>query len=506
VWGARMRVLSWIALCCVVRVSAAAAPDRFNFQSMHELIATHQVESVEQLLPILPAELRAHYTLVFSSRSLQDASPHSPRVILFGADGNFIITFNGERSQRGYESVETMEFSADSNTFSFREVTFTYAHNPTAPQISDPNPARCVACHDNPPRPIWDTPPVWPGVYGERYGAGLSSAELHGMRGFLVSQPTHARYQYLLDTNTLAGRDRYAINSRASYSGQSIEPPNAQLSALLATLNVRSLLSRLAERPGFSAHLNVLLAAAGDTCGSIRDFYPPAMRAALADDFRQFSARTLEADRRQALSKTMRRAGRENARMSLARPTELTALRFVAERSLGVPTQHWTLAFERGSYDLSAPPAAVTFEQALYAWLASYRSYNESDAYCAHLRRASQASLAAWYTTHTNSTQSVDSAGPADHQCEGNTAASALLQTCIACHSSAVAPQLPFCAPNLLAARLGKGHYPHGSLLDEILFRLTPRAGSERMPRGIDIDDAQQQRLERYFMDLARSR
>jgi hypothetical protein len=237
------------------------------------------------------------------------------------------------------------------------------------------------------------------------------------------------------------------------------------------------------------------------------------MRNEIADEMRQFSANTAGADRRQALSKTMRRAGRTAARTGLARPTELTALRFVAERSLGVPTRHWTLAFERGSYDLSAPPAAVTFEQALYNWLAptdpelavvaSYRTYNESDAYCAHLRRASQASLADWYTTHHNSTQSLHSGDAADNPNEKNTSAPALLQTCIACHSSDVAPRLPFSAPELLATRLREGHYPHGRLLDEILFRLTPQAGPNRMPRGIDIDGAKQHQLEHYFVDLA---
>jgi mono/diheme cytochrome c family protein len=497
----------------VLRVAAAVPADRFTFQSIHDLIANHQVETVEQLLAALPQELRAHYTLVFSSRSLQDANPQSPRAILFGTDALLIITFNGERSQRGYESVETMEFSSETNTFSFREISFTADSSPGTPQISDPNPARCVACHDNPARPIWDTPPVWPGVYGERYGAGLSSAELRGIRGFVSSQPTHARYRYLLDTNTLADRDRYLTNSRASYNGQSIEPPNSQLSALLATLNVRSILASLAERPAFSPHLHVLLAAAGDTCGSISDFYPAFMRNDIAAEIRQFSASAAAADRRQALSKTVRRAGRADARTGLAHPTELTALRFVAERSLGVPTQHWTLAFERGSYDLSAPPSAVTFERALFNWLvrtdpqlavlASYRTYDESDAYCAHLRQASQASLADWYTTHYTPTRSARAADAAGNPNEERTSTPALLQTCIACHSNDAAPRLPFAAPELLATLLREGHYPHGRLLDEILFRLTPRAGPNRMPRGIDIDDAQQHQLENYFMDLA---
>ena len=54
--------------------------------------------------------------------------------------------------------------------------------------------------------------------------------------------------------------------------------------------------------------------------------------------------------------------------------------------------------------------------------------------------------------------------------------------------------------------RLIGGNYPHGRLLDEILFRLTPEAGAARMPRGMAIDPAQQRELERYFTNLAQPR
>jgi mono/diheme cytochrome c family protein len=80
------------------------------------------------------------------------------------------------------------------------------------------------------------------------------------------------------------------------------------------------------------------------------------------------------------------------------------------------------------------------------------------------------------------------------------------LQQCASCHSSDIAPALPFSDSAALATRLLDGNYPHGRLLDEILFRLTPEAGAGRMPRGVAIDAAEQRDLEEYFMDLAQSR
>jgi hypothetical protein len=80
-----------------------------------------------------------------------------------------------------------------------------------------------------------------------------------------------------------------------------------------------------------------------------------------------------------------------------------------------------------------------------------------------------------------------------------------LLERCIACHSSDVAPPLPFGDPGTLAPLLLGGRYPRGRLLDEILFRLTPQAAADRMPRGIYISSIEQHQFEDYFLTLARS-
>ena len=93
-------------------------------------------------------------------------------------------------------SVETMEFDASTSSFRFREIRF--GEPGAAPTISDSNPARCTACHGTPARPIWDTPPSWPGMYGERYHPALSAQEARGIRAYLALQPTHPRYRALM--------------------------------------------------------------------------------------------------------------------------------------------------------------------------------------------------------------------------------------------------------------------------------------------------------------------
>jgi len=503
-----MRLLPTAGICLALGLAGAASAGDFGFESLLQLIAERHVDTPETLLAALPADLRTHYTLVFASRSLQDATMEDPRVLLFGTKANLILSFNGNSSQRGFDAIETMEFVPDLNRFVFREISFRSGDSQSPIKISEPNPARCTACHDSPARPIWDVPPVWPGVYGERYRAGLSSDEMHGMRRFLSSQATHPRYRYLLNVDALADRDTYVPNSRASYTGAVIEPPNARLSSLLTGFRLRSILSELARQPGFESHLPVLVAAAGSSCGALSDFYPPSMQAAIAADYKNFSDTTLAADRRQMLGKALRRTGADGPRERLAAPSEFTSLRYVVERGLNVSTQHWTLAFERGSYDFSAPAGTLNLEQSLFEWLArgdpdvrsaaAYRTFNADDPYCAHLKRRSVVALAAWYGAHP-----VAVRAPLEDAVIASTPP--LLARCAACHSSDIAPPLPFSDVAALRARLVEGHFARGRLLDEILYRLTPQAGAERMPRGMNIDAAEQHELEDYFVRLARS-
>ncbi len=47
------------------------------------------------------------------------------------------------------------------------------------------------------------------------------------------------------------------------------------------------------------------------------------------------------------------------------------------------------------------------------------------------------------------------------------------------------------------------GGYPRGTLLSEILFRLSPASGQERMPSGANLSEQERKALEDYFRGLA---
>ncbi|TLY93702.1 MAG: hypothetical protein E6K44_03960 [Gammaproteobacteria bacterium] len=112
-------------LCLLLGLLGAARPGQaagFDFASLQSLLSHQDIGSVEELIAALPAAQRNRYALVFESRSLQGASPENPRVILYGPDARFIVTFNGSPAQRGFRAVETMEFDDASKEFRLREL------------------------------------------------------------------------------------------------------------------------------------------------------------------------------------------------------------------------------------------------------------------------------------------------------------------------------------------------------------------------------------------------
>jgi hypothetical protein len=498
-----------LCLCLVFAAGAASRAADFDIDTLSGRIDAGSVQTVEQALAALPASMRANYTLVFASRSLQDATFSAPRVILYGTDGRFIVTFNGDASERGFGVLETMQFDERSNSFHFRELSFASAGQ--AVQISEDNPARCVACHGRPARPIWDTPPSWPGVYGERYRSGLSKAEAAGMQVFLAHQAADPRYQYLIGARRLADRATYVASAHALYNGERYEPPNARLSVLLGTLNVRSIVSELSERPAFQPHRFVLLAAAEGDCGAVKSFFPAALQPAIERAMAAYEQSSALADAGQEATKRYRRVSTTEGYRGGFAANDPVALRFIAEQLVGLPRQRWSLALERDSYDLAAPDGALSLEQLLFDKLAvsepelrdlgSYRSFTGTDAYCTGLRRRSERELTAFYDATGIERLRFGDAPATD----GETLRPRLFDSCIACHRGGVGPVLPFGDTAALIPRLTVGAYPHGRLLDEILFRLTPQAGAARMPRGINPSPAEQRELEDYFVGLAQA-
>lgn len=515
-----MRYTPWLFLG--ILATAAAPAVGFDFESLQQLLHNQNIGSVEQLLAALPATQLSNYTLVFESRSLQGASFENPRAILFGADARFIVTFDGSPSQRGFRTVETMEFDAASSEFRLRELLFPeQAGGSGQVEVSEVNPERCARCHGTPARPVWDTFPLWPGVYGERYRASLSARERAGIKTFLARQPTHPRYRQLLYAQRFADTQTFRPSAVSQYSGTVREPPNAELTLALTRLQSQSIARHLQQQPAFAAYRFALLGLADESCGSLAEFYPEGLWRAQRAAFARFATDTIAANSRQAQLKSARATSAGGSGATAATATAaLIQLRFVAESALGVPTRDWTLALEQGTYDFTMPPpsvqplretllAPIGVNDAAVRELSDSSTASDGDRYCSYLQRRSRAALAAAEVGTAGALEAnagsplrpaQSPSGTAPHS---GPAAPAALQLCVACHETGVAPPLAFSNPTELTQQLRTRSTPRGALLDEIHFRLSAAAGAQRMPLGLNLSDGDRRSLEAYFAALA---
>lgn len=216
--------------------------DPFSFEAMLHLIERQKITTIEALLPQLPESMLSNYVLVYSSRSLQEASPQNPRAVLFGSDASFIMSFNGDFKQKGFDRIEMVQFREETKTFEFREIQFT--ENRTV--VSAKNPVQCLGCHGQNPRPNWDGYFLWPGVFGSeddhvyrtnpKFAFKKTGTEEVWFQNFLKNKKNHPRYKHLADV--FSSKNTIQIGTEVR--------PASLLSHMLGRLNARKIAHELA--------------------------------------------------------------------------------------------------------------------------------------------------------------------------------------------------------------------------------------------------------------------
>lgn len=219
-------------------------------------------------------EQMSWFTLMKQSQSAQGASSLNPRAIVFGAQSKFIFTFNGESKQDGYHDVEMLFFrGGKESSWELRKLSF--EPQQTKVTFSGPNPNSCLACHQNPVRPIWSQYDVWKGAYGEnddaildldndKYaGTSLSEdqkklrrKEISSFKRFLKNKESHSRYSKLQFPEG-SPVSPYSTESRGSNYRLR---PNLKLTESLLSLHAKVLISRLKEHREYEKEKKLLTA------------------------------------------------------------------------------------------------------------------------------------------------------------------------------------------------------------------------------------------------------
>jgi hypothetical protein len=227
---------------------AAHAQDAPPFELNDEWVA--QFSSVDELIAGLPDDLRSRYVLVYSSHSLQAASPLYPRVILFS--DRYFLAFHGDSTGVRFDILEAIQFDRDNRNFHF----LTVQSDPTTHKLAiNHSPQECEKCHTGNLRPNWDPYKEWSGVYGSEDDQ-LSNDEQTHFYAFVDQAFAHGpnRYQNLLG---LKQNDVYPYGNPDEASA--VRRPNLALSETVNLENAYQIVRLLELSPLYDKLKNTLL-------------------------------------------------------------------------------------------------------------------------------------------------------------------------------------------------------------------------------------------------------
>lgn len=343
------------------------------------------IEHVEELLPLLPADFRSRYLFVYASRSLQGATPEFPRVILFGLDAKVILAFAGSPGLHGYDLLEMIEYDESKKMFRFKSITFPADNSLSSADaskkavISEDNPRRCMMCHRETLRPNWDTYAAWPGVYGSRNDDMPPPEKAHYTKFKENVFMKTGRYRFFEDP------DKYPDNAWY-YDYYRWPRPNLQFNLLLSLLNSQANAREIKNDPKLYPFRYALLASL--TCKDdyevpevLEELIPHEMtlrfeksyRNITQDVIKSIEASYAERDRRQSiLLSSLNRSGSFNEAIKFPRKEmehayTTSRFRYVMELA-GVPFREWSMEFGSKNYVFFAGPVGEIGELGLFLW------------------------------------------------------------------------------------------------------------------------------------------
>jgi len=354
--------------------AAAADGDApFTEARLRELLAHNPqtgrpVDSVAELVPLLPEELRRNFTFVHDSRSPFKAAitPAKPRVILFTDDARLVLTFIGDETAPGADLLETMSFDDAQARFVFNAYLLPAGERRAwRPSVAE---AKCERCHGADPRPIYDSYPLWPGYYGSVLDTfprdRLGEKERRNYAEFTAHAATTGVYKDLIrPTGTPVAP---FLDPRLFKEGTiELDPaffpylPNARLGIALTELNRERIYRKLAAGPGFAANEKRMLALLLECRPSDR----PTPRDVRAIQGQLASENAARLKRLGLVAGDPRKERNDMTELKFVR--ELAEIDMVA-RMAGVDRSDWSMALE---------PASLAFFDGVLSGISNGKSY-----------------------------------------------------------------------------------------------------------------------------------
>lgn len=487
----------------------------FSLQDVRDLLDKHpEFRTGEDVLSHLPQAYRRAPLMMYKSKSLQEASPSQPRVILFDEGGRgysshdgetdrLILAFNGSPSQKNYSSFEMIQYHHQEGRFEFAKIQFAPKGNKSPVLVESP--PECIRCHDSPGHPNWNPYPFWPGSYPSRDGFDQTGEiEIKNYQDFYNNHRKTGRYQFI----EFESPEKLTPND---------DPPSKRFSNILQDMAFVTMPIQVAKTRNYAAWRHVT-AAALRKCDHLEQFVPLVLlkqfnKASYAEVLKQTEAEERDAylARSVEVSKLTGFDYGLDEGLNFSKPDvpATAGLRWVMERD-GASIAPWFYTFEKTNW---------TVMRSLFDVSMAYR-FDQPGLYtafeCDKLKEDSLHDLNELVDKDSNaiSTGLKESSLVGDRNVnavvvsenDGTTAQEILQSSCVKCHSHPeVAPLFHLDNLALFAAQLREKPVGKAStaptLFREWIERLKD-TGDRRMPPDHQLTPAQVTALTHYVEEI----
>ena len=231
----------------------ATMPERLTEANVTSFLADQGIFSVAQFIEALPPLHKRHFVAVLRSQSpvADFVSVDYPRIVSWGADAEFLLTWTTDPASPGHQSVEFLTAAPDAGRWTAGVIDFSGTDSAVR------RPATCAGCHSDIDRPIWGVSHAWHGT--ESSGAnGQPEGEAEQEAAFArkmtaTSDPRLAQLEFTYAAN---GKRRLSVPRRITVD------PNWEFTHRLPLRQAEVLFSRLGSRPHYAGLATSVICAA----------------------------------------------------------------------------------------------------------------------------------------------------------------------------------------------------------------------------------------------------
>ena len=264
-WTVLWVSLLWVSLVVgaqvAVQAEAPTLPETMTEDNVMEFIEEHDISTVEAFVEALPPLHKQSYVSVFGSQSpvADFISTSQPRIVSWGADARFILTWTVNPDDPFTNSVEFLQPLPEEGRWSAGVIDF----GSDPPELR--HPTACASCHSSINKPLWGRPYVFKGTEHEYEKSKNLSADEAALYKTMTTT-TNSRL-------TPLDRDGYNTQPRGIKFGirRDLMLPNREFMNVIGWRHAEVLFSRLRDRDNYDSLVETVMCGGDGQPNNLRE-------------------------------------------------------------------------------------------------------------------------------------------------------------------------------------------------------------------------------------------